>query len=227
MDFLQSCRQRCGQARVYTPAVQCEQWHRKAAGLLPKGLTKAARSSPCNANMMPVVAREAWLCSHLLLSPAHPPQFWYRDSIRTERERWPPRDFGRQVAFRAQSSCLPDFRMGLVASQVPYWPFSSGVFGVWLEARVGRTIPCMRPQHNFQQNLSSPCLNEGTGGSWGRSTRRAVRSPLPGEGPAEKLPSPAWVRAAPQARIRASHPVHEVWQSWGRGRMERGRNGNL
>lgn len=86
MDFLQSCRERCGQARVYTPAVQCEQWHRKAAGLLPKSPTKAARSSPCNANTMTVAAGEAWLRSHLLLSPAHPPQFWYRESICTERE---------------------------------------------------------------------------------------------------------------------------------------------
>lgn len=56
MDFLQSCREGCGQARVYAPAVQCEQWHRKAAGLLPEGPTKAARSSPCNANRMTVAA---------------------------------------------------------------------------------------------------------------------------------------------------------------------------
>lgn len=86
MDFLQSCWECGGQARVYAPAVQCEQWHKKAAGLLPTGPTKAARSSPCNANTLTVAAGEACLCSHLLLSPAHPPQFWYWEGIRTERE---------------------------------------------------------------------------------------------------------------------------------------------
>jgi len=74
MDSLQSSQERCGQARVYTAAVQCEQWHRKAAGLLPKGPTKAARPSPGNANTMTVAAGEAWLCSQPLLSPAHSPQ---------------------------------------------------------------------------------------------------------------------------------------------------------
>lgn len=83
MDFLQSCWEHCGQACVYAPAVQCEQWHRNAAGLLPKGHTKAARSSPCNANAMTVAAGEAWLCSHLLLPPAQPPQFWYWDVTRS------------------------------------------------------------------------------------------------------------------------------------------------
>lgn len=75
MDFLQSSREHCGQACVYAPAVQCEQWHRNAAGLPPKGHTKAARSSPGNANAMTAAAGEAWLCS-LLLPPAQPPQFW-------------------------------------------------------------------------------------------------------------------------------------------------------
>ena len=142
------------------------------------------------------------------------------------KKGWPQQDLGRQAAFRAQSSHLPDFGIGLVSSQVSYWPFSLGVFGIWLVARVGRTVHWMRPQYNFQQNLSSLCPNEGTSWSWGRSTSRAVRSPLQGEGPAEKSPSPEWARAAPQARIPASHPVHEVWQSWGRGRLERGRKGN-
>lgn len=146
---------------------------------------------------------------------------------------WLQRDLGRRAAFTAQSSHLRDFGTGLVASQVPYWPFTSGVFGVWLVARVGRTVRRMRPQHNFQQNLSSLCPNEGTGRSWGRSTRGAVRStrgavrsPLRGEGPTEKLPSPVWARAAPQARIPAGHPAHKVWQSWGRGRLERARKEN-
>lgn len=41
----------------------------------------------------------------------------------------------------------------------------------------------MRPQHNFQQNLSSLCPNEGTGRSWGRSTSRVVQSLSDGKGP--------------------------------------------
>lgn len=93
--------------------------------------------------------------------------------------------FGRQAAFRSQSSHPPDFGMSLVAL-----PFMSGVLRVWVVFRVGRTIPLMGPQHNLQQNLSSLCPDEKTGGSWGRSTRRIVQNSLQGEEPTEKLPSP-------------------------------------
>lgn len=67
------------------------------------------------------------------------------------QECWLQRDFGRHSAFRAQSSCPSDFGTGTVISQDPDWPFSSGVFGVWQVARVGRTIPSWGPNTTFNK----------------------------------------------------------------------------
>lgn len=167
------------------------------------------------------VAGEAWLHSHLLLLCC--PVLEQGKRICSEggwQEHWWWRGWRRQAAFRAQSSHLPDFGVGPVPSQVlnvpslavslvfGCWPQWAGPFLAWGPSTTLNKTSLLCAQMRGLRELGEE--------HWAGSAE-----PLRGEGPSEKLPVRA--RVAPRARIAASHTVHEVWQSWGRGRLERGK----
>lgn len=99
------------------------------------------------------------------------------------QEHWLQTDFGRHSAFRTQSSCPSDFGKGIVISQDPYWPFTSGVFGVWQVARVGRTIPSWGPNTTFNKTSLLCVRMRGLAGAGGGAPAGQCRALGDGKGP--------------------------------------------
>lgn len=102
--------------------------------------------------------------------------------MRSYQECWLQRDFVRHSVLRTQSSCPSDFGMGTVISQDPYWPFPSGVFGVWQVARVGRTIPSWGPNTTFNKTSLLCVRMRGLAGAGGGAPAGQCGA-LSGKGP--------------------------------------------
>lgn len=93
------------------------------------------------------------------------------------------RGFGRHSALRAQSSSPSDFGTGTGISQDHYWPFPSGVFGVWQEARVGRTIPSRGPNTTLNKPSLLCVRMRGLAGAGGGAAAGQSRALSDGKGP--------------------------------------------